>query len=112
MIVVASVVAADLLRDDSGLLTGLVMGAVLVNRAPGRIEPRGLRIESAKLVRAWRARIATLATFLIGILFIILSARVSPEDIRDLGWVSIAFVAVLVIVARPWRWRFRRSARP
>ena len=101
MIVVASVVAADLLRDDSGLLTGLVMGAVLVNRAPGRIEPRGLRIESAKLVRAWRARIATLATFLIGILFIILSARVSPEAIRDLGWVSIAFVAVLIIVARP-----------
>ena len=81
MIVVASVVAADLLRDDSGLLTGLVIGAVLVNRAPGRIEPRGFRIESAKLVRAWRARIATLATFLIGILFIILSARVSPEDI-------------------------------
>ena len=101
MIVVASVVAADLLRDDSGLLTGLVMGAVLANRAPGRIEPRGFRIESAKLVRAWRARIATLATFLIGILFIILSARVSPEDIGDLGWVSIAFVAVLVIVARP-----------
>ena len=101
MIVVASVVAADLLRDDSGLLTGLVIGAVLVNRAPGRIEPRGFRIESAKLVRAWRARIATVATFLIGILFIILSARVSPEDIGDLGWVSIAFVAVLVIVARP-----------
>ena len=79
MIVVASVVAADLLRDDSGLLTGLVIGAVLVNRAPGRIEPRGFRIESAKLVRAWRARIATLATFLIGILFIILSARVSAR---------------------------------
>ena len=101
MIVVASVVAADLLRDDSGLLTGLVIGAVLVNRAPGRIEPRGFRIESAKLVRAWRARIATLSTFLIGILFIILSARVSPDDIRELGWVSIAFVAVLVTVARP-----------
>ena len=101
MIVVASVVAADLLRDDSGLLTGLVVGAVLVNQSPGRIEPRGFRIESAKLVRAWRARVATVATFLIGILFIILSATVSPDDIRDLGWVSIAFVAVLVIVARP-----------
>ena len=102
MIVVASVVAADLLRDDSGLLTGLVIGAVLVNRAPGGVEPRGFLIESAKLVRAWRARIATIATFLIGILFIILSARVSPEDIADVGWVSLAFVAVLVIVARPF----------
>ena len=101
MIVVAAVVAADLLRDDSGLLTGLVIGAVLVNRPPGGIEPRGLRLESAKLARAWRARIATTATLLIGILFIILSARVTPDDIAELGWVSVAFVAVLVIVGRP-----------
>ena len=100
-IVVAAVVAADLLRDDAGLLTGLTIGAILVNRAPGGIEPRGLRVESAKLARAWRARIATTATFLIGILFIILSARVSPDDIANLGWVALAFVAVLVVIARP-----------
>ena len=101
MIVVASVVVADLIRDDTGLLTGLVIGAVLANRAPGKIESRGFRIEAAKLVRAWRARIATLATFLIGILFIILSARVSPEDIGEIGWVSLAFIAVLVFIGRP-----------
>lgn len=99
--VVAAVVAADLLRDDSGLLTGLTMGAILVNRAPGGIEPQGLLVQSAKLARAWRARIATIATFLIGILFIILSARVSPSDIADLGWIAVAFVAVLVVIARP-----------
>ena len=92
MIVVTFVVAADLLRDDSGLLTSLTMGVVLVNRTPGLTEPRGFRIEAAKLVRAWRARIATLSTFLIGILFIILSARISPEEIGDVGWVSVAFV--------------------
>ncbi|MFA9400964.1 MAG: cation:proton antiporter [Acidobacteriota bacterium] len=101
MIVVVVVVAADLLRDDSGLLTGLVMGAVLVNRAPGGIEARGLRLESAKLVRAWRSRISTVSTLLIGILFIILSARVTPDEIADLGWVSLAFIVVLVIVGRP-----------
>jgi NhaP-type Na+/H+ or K+/H+ antiporter len=101
MIVVVVVVAADLLRDDSGLLTGLVMGAVLVNRAPGRIGARGLRLESAKLVRAWRSRIANVSTLLIGILFIILSARVTPDEIADLGWVSLAFIVVLVIVGRP-----------
>lgn len=101
MIVVAAVVAADLLRDDAGLLTGLTIGAILVNRAPGGIEPRGLSVESAKLARAWRARFATTATFLIGVLFIILSARVSPDDIADLGWVAVAFVAVLVLIARP-----------
>ena len=101
MIVVSAVVAADLLRDDSGLITGLVIGALLVNRPPRAIAPQGLVVESAKLVRAWRERIATTATFLIGILFIILSARVSPQDIGDLGWVSLAFVAVLVLIARP-----------
>jgi hypothetical protein len=101
MIVVSAVVAADLLRDDSGLITGLVIGALLVNRPPRAVAPQGLVVESAKLVRAWRERIATTATFLIGILFIILSARVSPQDIGDLGWVSLAFVAVLVLVARP-----------
>jgi NhaP-type Na+/H+ or K+/H+ antiporter len=101
MIVVAAVVAADLLRDDSGLITGLVIGAVLVNKPPRGVEPRGLMVESAKLARAWRARVATTSTFLIGVLFIILSARVSPEDIGDLGWVSVAFVAVLVLIARP-----------
>jgi NhaP-type Na+/H+ or K+/H+ antiporter len=101
MVVVAAVVAADLLRDDAGLLTGLTIGAILVNRAPGGIEPHGIRVESAKLARAWRARIATTATFLIGILFIILSARVSPDDIADIGWVALGFVAVLVVIARP-----------
>src|SRR5262249_62035304 len=70
MFVVAMVVCADLLRDDTGLITGLVIGMVLVNRPPRGIDPRGLVIESAKLRRAWRARIATLTTFLIGTLVI------------------------------------------
>ena len=55
----------------------------------------------AKLTRAWRERIATLSTFLIGVLFIILSARVSPHQIGEIGWVSLAFIAVLVFVGRP-----------
>lgn len=101
LVVVATVVAADLLREDAGLLTGLTIGAVMVNRAPGGIEPRGLVVESAKLARAFRRQVATTATFLIGILFIVLSARVSPDDIAALGWISLAFVAVMVLLARP-----------
>ena len=101
MFVVAMVVGADLLRDDTGLITGLVIGVILVNRPPRGIEPPGLAIESAKLIRAWRERIATLTTFLIGILFIILSARVSPHQIAEIGWVSLAFIAVLVFIGRP-----------
>ena len=101
MFVVAMVVCADLLRDDTGLITGLFMGAILVNRPPHGIEPEGLAIQTAKLTRAWRERIATLSTFLIGILFIILSARVSPHQIGEIGWVSLAFIGVLVLVGRP-----------
>ncbi len=101
MFVVVAVVGADLLRDDSGLITGLVIGAILVNRAPRGTEPQGVVIERAKLVRSWRERIGTLTTFLIGILFIILSANVTPHQIAQIGWVSIAFVAVLVFVGRP-----------
>ena len=101
MFVVAMVVCADLLRDDTGLITGLVIGAILVNRPPRGVEPAGLAIQTAKLTRAWRERIATLSTFLIGVLFIILSARVSPDQIGEIGWVSLAFIAVLVLVGRP-----------
>jgi NhaP-type Na+/H+ or K+/H+ antiporter len=101
LFVVAMVVGADLLRDDSGLITGLVIGAILVNRPPRGTEPQGVAIQRAKLVRSWRERIGTLTTFLIGILFIILSARVTPHQIAQIGWVSIAFVAVLVLLGRP-----------
>ena len=101
MFVVAMVVCADLLRDDTGLITGLVIGAILVNRPPRGIEPQGLAIQRAKLLRAWRERIATLTTFLIGMLFIILSARVTPHQIAEVGWVSVAFIAVLVLIGRP-----------
>src|SRR5262245_48290691 len=101
LIVVAMVVCADLLRDDTGLITGLVIGMALANRPPRGLGPRGLAIQSAKLRRAWRARIATLTTFTIGMLFIILSAQVTPEQIREIGWVSLAFIAVLVLFGRP-----------
>jgi NhaP-type Na+/H+ or K+/H+ antiporter len=101
LFVVAMVVGADLLRDDAGLITGLVIGAILVNRPPRGTEPPGVAIQRAKLLRSWRERIGTLTTFLIGILFIILSARVTPHQIAQIGWVSIAFVAVLVLLGRP-----------
>ncbi|HEX6689102.1 MAG TPA: cation:proton antiporter [Solirubrobacterales bacterium] len=101
MFVVAMVIGADLLRDDTGLITGLAIGAILTNRPPPRIEPAGLAIQTAKLTSAWRERIATLSTFLIGILFIILSARVSPHQIGEVGWVSLAFIGVLVLLGRP-----------
>ena len=52
-------------------------------------------------MRSWHERIATLSTYLIGILFIILSARVTPHQIGEIGWVSLAFIGVLVFIGRP-----------
>jgi NhaP-type Na+/H+ or K+/H+ antiporter len=101
LFVVAAVVSADLLRDDTGLITGLVIGAILVNRPPRGVEPAGVAIQRAKLARSWRERIGTLSTFLIGILFILLSSRVTPHQIAEIGWVSLAYVTVLVLLARP-----------
>ncbi len=109
MFVVAVVVGADLLRDEAGLTAGLLIGAILANWPPRAVEPQVIAVQRAKLVRLqraklvhlWRERIGMLSAFLIGMLFIILSARVTPAQIAELGWVSIAFVAVLVFVGRP-----------
>ncbi len=106
MFVVAMVVAADLIRDDTGLLTGLLMGAIVVRWPPQRFETQeqlteGQAIQMAKRRRRLRERIATLSSYLIGILFIILSARVSPGQIGEIGWVSLVFIGVLVLVSRP-----------
>ena len=109
MFVVAVVVGADLLRDEAGLTAGLLIGAILANWPPRGAEPQVIAVQRAKLVRLqraklvhlWQERIGMLSTFLIGMLFIILSARVTPDQIAEIGWVSIAFVAVLVFVGRP-----------
>ena len=101
MFVVAVVVGADLLRDEAGLTAGLLIGAILANWPPRAVEPQVIAVQRAKLVRLWRERIGMLSTFLIGMLFIILSARVTPDQIAEIGWVSIAFVAVLVFLGRP-----------
>jgi hypothetical protein len=42
-----------------------------------------------------------LTVLLVSWLFIILAARLRPEDLRDLGWESFLFVAVMILVARP-----------
>ena len=43
----------------------------------------------------------TLQVLLIGTLFILLSARVEPAVILNLGWMSLVFLAVLIVIARP-----------
>jgi len=107
MFVVAMVVCADLLRDDTGLITGLVIGAILANRQPRGIEPHGQAIQRAKLLRAWRERIGTLTTFLIGILFIVIVATALIYGLsggpvaRVLGVASTGPGGVLLVGSTP-----------
>ena len=94
MVVVATVVAADLLREDSGLAAATVMGAALANQA--RIKATGTVDISAMLEFH-----ETLVRLLIGVLFVLVSASVSPHDIRGVTPEVLILLAVMVLVVRP-----------
>jgi NhaP-type Na+/H+ or K+/H+ antiporter len=104
VVVLAVVALADILSDDSGLLATLIMGVIVANVYfdPARRErTRGATVEFSKSIKRFHQRIGGISTLLIGMLFIILSSRVSVDDIRDLGLVVVGFVAVLVLLVRP-----------
>ncbi len=101
MFVVAVVVCADLLRDDTGLITGLLNRAILVNKPPPGVEPTGLKIQTGKayprLARADRHPLDLPDRILFNH-----PLRPRPRNqIAEIGWVSLAFIAVLVFVGRP-----------
>jgi NhaP-type Na+/H+ or K+/H+ antiporter len=111
MVVVATVVTADLLRDDSGLAAATVMGAALANQHV--LEPRR-RIDITVLLDFHE----TLVGLLIGVLFILVSASVSPSDVDAVLPEALALVAVMVLVIRPaavglatWRSSLSREER-
>jgi NhaP-type Na+/H+ or K+/H+ antiporter len=88
MVVVASLVAADAVREDSGFLAATVMGAVMANR-------RELDVSG---ILAFHG---TVVELLIAILFILISASVAPSQVGDLLPEGVALVAVIVLVLRP-----------
>lgn len=87
-VVLFSVAAASELREDAGLVTAIAMGLLLAHR-------RREIVERAPEFGQ------TLVTLLLGVLFVVLAARVDPADVVDLGIEGLAFVALLVVVARP-----------
>jgi NhaP-type Na+/H+ or K+/H+ antiporter len=87
-VVLFSVAVASELRDDAGLVTAIVMGVVLAHR-------------QREIVERAPAFSEILVNLLLGVLFVVLSARVDPEAVVDLGWGGVAFVALLVLVVRP-----------
>jgi NhaP-type Na+/H+ or K+/H+ antiporter len=86
--VIAVAAACDVLRDDTGLIAAIIMGLAAANM-------RGFDIS------ARRPFFETLVQLIIGLLFISISATVTPASIRHLILPTVGLVAVLVLVARP-----------
>ncbi|HJZ60523.1 MAG TPA: cation:proton antiporter, partial [Miltoncostaeaceae bacterium] len=94
MVVIAAVVASDLIRDDAGLVAATVMGVALGNqhllKAQHRID--------VSLAREFHE---TLVQLLIGVLFVMIAASVTPGEVRSVLADALALVAVMVLILRP-----------
>ncbi|MGC4950869.1 cation:proton antiporter [Streptomyces sp. DT224] len=86
--VVGVAAACDALRDDTGLISAVVMGMAMAN-LPGLDLP----------VR--RPFFETLVSLIIGLLFVSISATVTPASLRHVVLPSLALTALLVLVTRP-----------
>ena len=86
--VVGVAAICDVVRDDAGLVSAILMGLAVVNL-------RGFDIP------ARRPFFETLVQLIIGVLFITISATVGPASLHHLVLPALGLVAVLVIAARP-----------
>jgi NhaP-type Na+/H+ or K+/H+ antiporter len=85
---IAALVAADLIRDDTGFLAILLMGVFLANQ-------RTIDVRQAVEFHE------TLVQLLIGVLFVMIAASVSPSDLNHVLLPSLGLVAIIVLVVRP-----------
>jgi hypothetical protein len=87
-LVLALFQGCEALRGESGIAAVTVAGIVLGNsRTPVRRDLMEFKEQ--------------LTVMLIGMLFVLLAADVSLEDVRKLGWPGLGVVAVLMFVVRP-----------
>jgi NhaP-type Na+/H+ or K+/H+ antiporter len=89
MTVVAAVVAADLIRDDAGLVAATLLGIGMSNQRSISISLDLYEFEE------------TLVQLLIGVLFVLVAASVSPADVRSVLPEALVLVAVMVLLIRP-----------
>ncbi len=80
--------ASNSVQPEAGLLAVTVMGMVLASH-------RGLEVE-ANVEFAEHLR-----TMLISVLFILLTARITMNDLASLSWGGALFVGALIVVVRP-----------
>ena len=88
MMVVAALVGADLIRDDTGFVATTLMGVALANQR---------RIDVSLMLEFH----ATLVQLLIGALFVLIAASVSPAEVEDVLVPALCLVAAMVLVIRP-----------
>jgi len=88
MLVICAFVVSDSLQAESGLLTVTVMGMVLANQTSVPVK----HIVEFK---------ENLRVLLISGLFILLAARLKVSDLEFLGLGTVAFILVMLFVARP-----------
>lgn len=86
--VVLAFVVADALARESGLLSTVLMGMILANS----------RSTDVRHIQEFKESIGL---FLIGLLFVVLTARVPQEDVTDLGLAGLGYLALLVFLVRP-----------
>ncbi len=88
MMVVAALVVGDELRDDAGFVATTLMGVALANQQ--RIDLR--------LMQEFHE---TLVQLLIGVLFVLIAASVTPAEVRAVLPAGLLLVAAMVLVIRP-----------
>jgi len=86
--VVGVAAACDIVRDDAGLIAAILMGLAVANL-------RGFDVPDR------RPFFETLVQLIIGVLFVSISATVTPQSLHGLVLPTIGLVAVLVVVTRP-----------
>ena len=87
-VVVAVAAACDVVRDDTGLIAAIVIGIALANLPRFDVPAR-------------RPFFETVIQLIIGLLFVSISATVTPDSVTDVLAPTVGLVAVLVVVARP-----------
>ncbi len=103
MVVAAALVSADLIREDAGFVATTVMGIAMANQR---------RIDVSQILEFH----GTVVNLLIGMLFVLISASVTPSDVREILPEGLALIAVMVLVVRPLAvafgtWRSELSVR-
>ncbi|MCA9913687.1 MAG: sodium:proton antiporter, partial [Anaerolineae bacterium] len=86
--VIAAFALSNVVQAESGLVTVTVMGMAMVNQ----------RLFDVRHIIEFKE---TLQVLLLSSLFILLSARITPADLAQIGLPTLGFVALIVLVERP-----------